>query len=248
MKEPLYLKCKMSDIAPRVLLSGDPARVDQFVEELDGARLISRNREYSIATGTYNGKRISAVSAGIGGPSNAIALEELKLLGVRTVVRMGTMMALNVEMSSLIIPIGAVRYEGTSSRYLPLAFPAIPHWDLAYQLAQSGEQTGLPLQMGLSATYDAFYPDMAPDVETPHPLPDWEILKQAGVLGMDMETALVFIAGQVLGLATAAICLTTVSAGPPMRQLENDIRVNLEKKLLIAAMNGLTAYEFKDAL
>ncbi|MFQ5856432.1 MAG: nucleoside phosphorylase [Anaerolineae bacterium] len=245
MTSTLYLRCSPGDVGSRVLLSGDPARVDRIGSLLDDARVVSRNREYSIITGVYKDCRVSAVSAGIGAPSTAIALEELKQVGARAVVRVGTMMGISAPMGTLVVPTGAVRYEGTSLRYLPIQFPAVPDWKLVQALNKSGRMAGLEVQLGVSATYDAFYPDMAPSLVADHPSPDWKPLRRAGVLSLDMESALLFVAGRVLGLAVATMCLVTVKAGPPPEFMDQNRRANLDRRLVEAALGGLVTFQLE---
>lgn len=246
MTSTLYLKCSPGDVGSRVLLSGDPARVDRVGAMLSDTRAISRNREYNVVTGAYRGHQVTAASAGIGAPSTAIALEELKQAGARAVVRVGTMMGVGAPIGTLVIPTGAVRYEGTSSRYLPVQFPAVPDWRLVQALSPSGRKTGLDIHLGLSATYGAFYPDMAPSLASGHPPADWENLHRAGVLGLDMESALLFVAGRVLGLAVATMCLVTVDAGPPPEFMNNETRTELDQRLIEAALDGIVTYQFED--
>ena len=125
--ETLYLKCKPGDIAPLVLISGDPERVDRVAKLLTGVGPITQNREFAVATGAYNGVPVTVASGGIGAPSTAIAIHELVQLGAKAVVRIGTMMGVGAPVKSVVIPTGAVRHEGTSSRYLPMEFPAIAY-------------------------------------------------------------------------------------------------------------------------
>lgn len=243
VKETLYLKCTPGDIAPLVLLSGDPARIDRISALLDAPRLISRSREYLVLTGHYRGIPVSAISGGIGAPSTAIVMEELVLLGARAVVRIGTMMGVHAPLGSVVLSLGAARFEGTSVHYLPLSYPAIPNWSLVHALAEAGRQQALEIQMGLTATFDAFYPDMAPTVVGRGAL-DLSPLQQAGVLSMDMETSLIFTMGAVFQLATAAMCLVTVQA-EPHTHLEPASRSDLDDQMIRAALSGIVA--FKDS-
>jgi uridine phosphorylase len=239
--ETLYLKCKPGDVAPSVLLSGDPARVDRIGAMLEGPREISRNREFAVVSGTFKGVSVSAVSAGIGAPSTAIAMEELAQLGVRTVVRIGTMMGIHAPLKSVVLSTGAARFEGTSEWYLPQAFPAIPNWDLVHTLAEKCHLQALDFRLGLTATYDAFYPCMASSVVGRNQ-PDLSVPQGAGVLGMDMESSLIFVLGTVLGLATAAMCLITVQA-EPHKHLEPQPREELDLLMVHAALEGLAAFK-----
>ncbi len=243
VKETLYLKCRPGDVAPLVLLSGDPARVERLKSMLDDPRVISRSREYTVLTGSYQGVPISAISGGIGAPSTAIVVEELVQLGVRSIVRIGTMMGVRAALGSVVLSLGAARFEGTSAHYLPLAYPAIPNWPLVHALAEAGRQQALDVQMGLTATFDAFYPDMAPTVVGRASL-DLAPMQQVGVLSMDMETSLLFTLGSVFHLATASMCLVTVQA-EPHRHLDPAVRSALDDQMVRAALAGSVA--FKDS-
>jgi uridine phosphorylase len=241
MEETLYLKCRPGDIAPLVLLTGDPARVYRVAEMLENTGEIRNNREFATATGTYRDTPVSVVSGGIGAPSTAIAIHELAGLGARVIVRVGTMMGLHAPLESVVIPTGAVRFEGTSARYLPINYPAVPDGRLVQALVVSSRQHKLSVQVGLAATYDAFYPDMAPTL-IDQGAPDLTIPRRAGVLSMDMESSLVFVLGTVLGIATAAICLVTVQADPH-RHLDSAVRAVCEQRMLWAALDGLVAVD-----
>ena len=85
-----HVKLAPGDVAPYVLLPGDPGRVPIVASYWDEAREVNRNREYVTYTGTYRGVPISCTSTGIGAPSTAIALEELARVGATTFVRIGT--------------------------------------------------------------------------------------------------------------------------------------------------------------
>lgn len=241
MTRTLYLKCLPKDVGSLVLLSGDPARVDRIALQLESARQIVRSREFAVATGNHRGQTISAVSAGIGAPSTAIALEELATLGVHTVVRVGTMMGVGAPLGTIVIPTGAARFEGTSRRYLPLEYPALPDWSLTHTLANAATDAGLPVRLGPTATFDAFYPDMAPSLVQRADL-DLSTVQRTGILSFDMETSLVFTVGAVLGLATATVCLVTVMAADPTSFLDAKTRASLEDKMVAVVLDGLVAY------
>ena len=73
-----------------VLLPGDPFRTDYIASFLDDARLVAHNREHRTWTGTLDGAAVSVTSTGMGGPSAAIAVEELIHCGADTFLRIGT--------------------------------------------------------------------------------------------------------------------------------------------------------------
>ena len=75
------------DIGKYVILPGDPKRCAKIAEFLTDAKQVADNREFTTYTGTLDGVRVSVTSTGIGGPSAAIAIEELSKCGAHTEVR-----------------------------------------------------------------------------------------------------------------------------------------------------------------
>ncbi len=236
----LYLQARAGDVAPLVLLSGDPARVKRGAAALEGGHVLNHNREFALARGVYHGVPVTLASGGIGAPSTAIAIHELAQCGARAIARIGTMMGVAAPLGSVVLSTGAARFEGTSARYLPREYPAVPDWALTQTLAEAVHTAGLEVHLGLTSTHDAFYPEMAPELVGGGQL-DLRTARRAGVLGMDMETALLFTLGHVLGLATAAVCLVTVQA-QPHTHLPPEQRAELDARMVEAALSGLVRY------
>ena len=65
------------DIGKYVILPGDPKRCAKIASHFDNPRLVADVREYTTYTGTLEGVKVSVTSTGIGGPSAAIAIEDL---------------------------------------------------------------------------------------------------------------------------------------------------------------------------
>ena len=241
MNEPtLYLKARTEDVAPLVLLSGDPARVKRGAAALEGGHVLSHTREFALAGGTYRGVPVTLASGGIGAPSTAIAIHELAQCGAQAIVRIGTMMGVGASLGNVVLSTGAARFEGTSVYYLPREYPAIPDWALTQTLAEAVHAAGFEVRLGLTSTHDAFYPDMAPSLVGEGRL-DLHTARRAGVLGMDMETALLFTLGHVLRLAVAAVCLVTVQA-QPYRHLDAERRAELDARMVEAVLEGMVHY------
>lgn len=240
MNKSLYLKCEPDDVGDYALLTGDPSRVDRIAKNLQNPRLVAQNREFYAVTGVYHGKSMSAVSSGIGAPSAAIAIEELVQCGVEAIVRVGTMMGVHAPLGTFVISTGAARFEGTSRAYLPLEYPAVPNWSLAQKLYHTAKTRLLPIYMGSTATYDAFYLQMAPTLVGRGGL-DLEQLKLARVMALDMETALLYILGCRLGIAAASICLVTNNADP-FEVLDAKQRDQGEEALIQTVLDGLVEW------
>ena len=137
-----HIKCKIGDVGRYVLLPGDPGRVAKIAAYLDNAVHIQTNREYEVWTGYLDGKKVSVMSTGMGGPSAAIGLEELKMIGADTFIRIGTCGGIDPELEpgTLIIPTGAIRKDGTGREYVPIEFPAVPNFDLVSALKDAAKK------------------------------------------------------------------------------------------------------------
>ena len=117
-----HLHLRPEQLADRIILVGDPARVTMIGEYLDEKECDVRSREFHTITGRYHGKRITVVSHGIGGDNIDIVLNELDALAnidlaTRTVkpdfrqltmVRIGTSGGLQPS-----VPVGIYFYDQT---------------------------------------------------------------------------------------------------------------------------------------
>jgi uridine phosphorylase len=132
------------DVGRYILMPGDPKRCARIAACFDNAEQIADSREYMTWTGTLDGVKVSAVSSGIGGPSTAIAMEELSLCGADTFVRVGTCggMQPQVKSGDLVIATGAVRMEGTSREYAPIEFPAVADLQVTNALVRAAYKLG----------------------------------------------------------------------------------------------------------
>ena len=105
--------------ATAAILPGDPARVDAIAAFLTDVKEEGFSREYKSVTGTYKGRRILAISTGMGGASTAICVEELADLGFRDLIRIGSCGALQsqLQLGQLVLCDRAVCDDGTSQTY-----------------------------------------------------------------------------------------------------------------------------------
>ena len=89
---PIHIKCKKSDIAPSVLMPGDPLRAKYIAEKfLKNPRLVTSVRNMYGFTGTYKGKRVTIMGSGMGMPSMSIyAFELFYYFNVEKIIRIGT--------------------------------------------------------------------------------------------------------------------------------------------------------------
>ncbi len=90
--------------------------------------LVASNREFTTYTGMLDGEKVSVTSTGIGGPSAAIAMEELVRLWGQIHLS-GSEPAVEcrpeVKSGDIVIATGSIRMEGTSKEYAPIEYPAV---------------------------------------------------------------------------------------------------------------------------
>ena len=199
--------------AQYAILPGDPGRAEVIAGYLDGPCFFHQNREYTTWLGQLNNKRVLVMSTGMGGPSTAIAVEELFQTGVKNFVRVGTCggMALNVKGGDMVVATGAIRMEGTSREYVPVEFPAVANIDVTNALIQASVKQGVSWHAGIVQCKDSFYGQHNPSrMPIGYELENkWEAWIKAGCLASEMESATLFIVSQILG-ARAGCVLSTV--------------------------------------
>ncbi len=207
------------EVGEYVLVPGDPGRTPLIAKYLDGAREVAFSREYRTFTGSLLGVPVSTISSGMGGPSVAIGIEELRELGVHTFLRVGTCGAAQpeIKMGDLVIGLAAVRTEGTPNGYVPLEYPAVASLDVVNSLVDASKAAGAPYHVGVIRSVDALYSDLVPDsMPRGHQLRDeLAMWSRAGVLSNDMESSTLFVVARIRKLRAGAInlCVDELGAG-----------------------------------
>ena len=114
-----------------------PERAERLAGYLEDAAEVAYFREYRTFTGFLDGVKVSVTSTGMGGPSMAIAAEELRECGAHTMIRVGTCESTcsRVLKGELVLPNGAVRMEGVADHYAPREYPAVPDMDVLAALS-----------------------------------------------------------------------------------------------------------------
>jgi uridine phosphorylase len=156
-----HLLVSEGEVARFALLPGDPGRAKLIAEFLESPVKLSENREFVVYNGFYKGLQVTVCSTGIGGPSAAIAVEELARCGTRVFVRVGTCGALvkGIGPGEIIVPYASVRLDGTSTRYVDPRYPATAHPRVVSSLVESLRRIGRSYKLGIVLSDDRFYSD-----------------------------------------------------------------------------------------
>ncbi|MGN6578157.1 MAG: purine-nucleoside phosphorylase [Nocardioides sp.] len=199
-----HIAAEKSQIAPHVLMPGDPMRAKWIAENfLDDAECYSEVRGMLGFTGTYRGERVSVQGSGMGLPSLSIYVNELlQEYGVRSIVRVGSCGALTEDLAlrDLVIASGActdssmnrIRFEGLD--YAPVADFGLLR--AAYDAAVARDLPGAT-RVGLLMSSDSFY----------HPRPELTSrMVDYGVLAVEMEASALYTLAAQHKAKALAIC------------------------------------------
>jgi purine-nucleoside phosphorylase len=180
----IHIGAKQGQIAPTVLLPGDPLRAKHIAETLlEDAVCYNEVRGMLGYTGRYGDKRVSVMGSGMGIPSLCIYINELvREYGVRTLIRVGTCGALqpDLKVGDIVLAMTAstdsqtnkLRFNGTD--YAPAA-----SFDLLLRAYQVARERRIDVRVGGVFSADTFYYDD----------PNWwKIWAEYGALVCEMET------------------------------------------------------------
>lgn len=213
LEKQFHIHCVSGDVGRYVILPGDPGRCEKIASYFDHPVHVGQNREFNIYTGTLLGEKVSVCSSGIGGPSAAIAVEELHNIGADTFIRVGTCggIDINVRSGDIVIATGAVRYEHTSREYAPIEYPAVPDFEVLSALVQAAKNLQMRHKVGVVQCKDSFYGQHDPKrMPVSYELLDkWEAWKRLGVKASEMESAAMFVVASALGCRCGS-CFHTI--------------------------------------
>ena len=220
------------------ILPGDPGRCAAIAARFDNPVHRQTNREYCTWTGALLGQPVSVCSTGIGGPSAAIAMEELAQLGVTTFLRVGPCGGLRTDVQSgdVVVATGAVRMEGTSREYLPIEFPAVADHQVTCALEAAAKSLNLSCKVGVVQCKDSFYGQHDPE-QMPvgdELLKKWDAWMKLGCKASEMESAALFIVASARGVRAGSDFLVMGNQERVKRGMENHITHDTEGAIQVA--------------
>lgn len=206
-----HIGCKPGDVAPYILMCGDPARAHIVANHFSNAREPITHREYVTITGEYKGIPITVIATGMGPDNTEMAYVEIsQIVKEPTCIRIGSSGGLrkDMELGDLVISSGAVRLENTSTQYVVEGYPAVAHYECVLALLEAVKRLKIPHHVGLTATASSFYagqgrrvPGFTPRNEN---LP--AELDHMNVCNLEMETSCLLTLASVRGMRAGAVC------------------------------------------
>lgn len=240
------------DIGKYVILPGDPKRCEKIAAHFENPKLVGDNREYVTYTGYLKGEKVSVTSTGIGGPSAAIAMEELTKIGAHTFIRIGTCggMQENIKSGDVVIANAAIRAEGTSKEYAPIEFPAVSNFDVTSALKNAANSLNVNSHVGVVQCKDSFYGQHEPEkMPISYELENkWQAWLRLGTLASEMESAALFTVANYLGVRAGSCFLVVANQEREKKGLDNPVvhDTELAIKVAIKALSELIENDNKN--
>jgi purine-nucleoside phosphorylase len=201
----IHIGAKPGDIAETVLMPGDPLRAKFIAENfLENAVCYTEVRGMYGFTGTYKGKKVSVQGSGMGMPSIGIYVNELvDQYDVKRIMRIGSCGSLqeDVKIRDVILGMSASTNSSLNDiTFRGMTFAPTASYSLFSKAVEAAEKLSLPFHAGNILSTDIFYND---DPE------EWKIWSKHGVLGVEMEAAMLYSLAAKKGIES--LCILTVS-------------------------------------
>ena len=228
---PIHLRAEPGAYADACLLPGDPLRA-KYIAETYLADVEQANAERGLLgyTGTFEGTRVSVQSTGMGCPTATIVAEELIMLGVKTLIRVGTCGGLqpDTKLGDIVLALSAVPADSTAM-HLVGNEPHCPtaSWSLVHEAVHVARHTDQELHIGPIVSSDLFYnPDDG----------QYERWSKRGVLAVEMEAAALFTVAALRGVESACfLCVSDIVVeGEFTRISDDELRAAVDRMTRLA--------------
>lgn len=196
---PRYTGTKIDEFGDYLLLTNFQNYVTKFAEKFN-CDVNGIGRPMQTAT---NSKGLSIINFGIGSPNAATIMDILVARAPEGVLFLGKCGGLkqSTEIGHFILPTAAIRGEGTSNDYMPPEVPALPSFKLHKFVSDIIIDRKLEYRTGVIYTTNRRLWEWDNDFK--------EYLKKIGTIGIDMETATLFIVGYANQIARGALLLVS---------------------------------------
>lgn len=183
----------------RAVVCGAPERAALIASQLEGAKELSKNREYHSYIGKHRGVEVMAVSHGVGSAGATICFQELMDVGVESIIRVGTAGGLqdDAQIGDVALATAAVRQEGVTPLMVPMSFPAVADPGLTENLARALREKGRKFHQGIIVTSDLFYPGLLEN--------ELKLYQKANAVAVEMECSALFVTAWLRKVRAAGV-------------------------------------------
>jgi AMP nucleosidase len=217
---PRYTGMPLGEIGDYILLTNFHGYVDRFSRQF-GCETHGLDKPMQAAT---NGDGLTIINFGIGSANAATIMDLLSARAPKGVLFLGKCGGLKkaTEIGHFILPIAAIRGEGTSDDYFPKEVPALPSFKLHKFVSEKIIAKGYEYRTGVVYTTNRRLWE--------HDQAFLERLKRNTCIAIDMETATLFIVGHFNNISRGALLLVSDVPITPegVKTEESDARVTEE--------------------
>ncbi|MEI7524081.1 MAG: AMP nucleosidase [Mariniphaga sp.] len=230
---PRYTGRELEDFTQHIILTNFQNYVENFAEKF-GVPVVGE--EKSMPNASAHG--ITIINFGMGSPNAATIMDLLSAIMPEAVLFLGKCGGLKrkSELGSLILPIAAIRSDGTSNDYLPIEVPALPAFSLQRAVSSTIRDMGLDYWTGTVFTtnkrvweYDERFK---------------KYLSKTRAMAIDMETATIFTVGFCNQIPTGALLLVSdqpmISAGIKTAESDREVTRKFVNRHLEVGIGALT--------
>ncbi len=233
---PRYTGMPLDEFGDFILLTNFRHYLTQFVDEFD-CTVCGEDKPMQAAT---NSNGLTIINFGIGSANAATIMDLLSAKQPKGVLFLGKCGGLkkSTEIGHFILPIAAIRGEGTSDDYFPPEVPALPSFKLHKFVSDKIVEQGHDYRTGVVYTTNRRVWE--------HDKAFLERLKRMTSIAIDMETATIFIVGHHNQISRGALLLVSDVPVTPdgVKTEESDVRVtrqwsDIHLRIGIAAMTEI---------
>ncbi|MCE7060897.1 AMP nucleosidase [Dyadobacter sp. CY343] len=229
---PRYTGTPVGEFGNYILLTNFGNYVTMFAEKFD---VPVRGQGRAMQTATH--KDITIINFGMGSPMAATVMDLLSAIDPKAVLFLGKCGGLKkTQIGDLILPIAAIRGEGTSDDYMPPEIPALPSFRLQSTVSASIKKAKMDYWTGTVYTTNRRIWEHDDDFK--------EYLRAIRAMAIDMETATIFIVGFANSIPHGALLLVSdnplVPEGVKTEESDQKVTINFVKKHLEIGIESLT--------
>ncbi|MDH5218265.1 MAG: AMP nucleosidase [Gammaproteobacteria bacterium] len=231
---PRYTGMDIDQFGDYILLTNFSGYVEKFAQRFD-VDIHGQGRPMQAATNTDG---LSIINFGIGSPNAATVMDLLSARNPKGVLFLGKCGGLKktTEIGHFILPIAAIRGEGTSNDYLPPEVPALPSFKLHKAVSQTVVEHGYDYRSGVVYTTNRRVWEHDDDFR--------QRLRALRTIAIDMETATIFIVGHANEIARGALLLVSdvpaIPEGVKTEESDRDVTENWADTHLDIGIQAMT--------
>lgn len=195
-----YTGSPRDEFQKTILLTNFEHYMGQF-KKITNAKKIHKGSAMSVCHSPKNG--VSLVNFNIGAPTCAIIIELLATIEPKAVLLLGMCGGLHrsLKVGDFILPMAAIRGEGTTTHFMPPEVPSLPTFKVQKFVSDILVQKNIEYRTGVIHTTDYRFWEFSPGFK--------ERLYSQRVIGIEMETAALFTAGFASKVANGALLLVS---------------------------------------